>query len=64
MKKTLLPILLMAAAQAGAQSTPDAIKLGDVDFTATLRSRVTLGTGSNPLGHSRTNMHIQETCSD
>ncbi|HXR10003.1 MAG TPA: hypothetical protein VN792_04455, partial [Candidatus Acidoferrales bacterium] len=30
---------MMAAGHAGAQSAPDAIKLGDVDFTATLRAR-------------------------
>ncbi len=40
MKKLLFAIALMTAAHAGAQSTADAIRLGDVDFTATLRSRV------------------------
>jgi hypothetical protein len=42
MKKIIFAIGLMTTAHAGAQSAPDAdaIKLGGVDFTATLRSRV------------------------
>src|SRR5579863_1788399 len=39
MKKIIFAIGLMTAARAGAQTPPDAIKLGDVDFTATLRLR-------------------------
>ncbi len=39
MKKLIFVIGLMTAAQACAQSPPDTIKLGDVDFTATLRLR-------------------------
>src|SRR5579863_1736079 len=39
MKKIIFAIGLMTAARAGAQTPPDAIKLGDVDFTATLRVR-------------------------
>lgn len=40
MKRISLVIGLMAAGHAGAQSNSDAIRLGDVDFTATLRSRL------------------------
>src|ERR1039458_2420896 len=41
MKKTLLAMGLIVAAGCSAQSTPDdGIKLGDVNFTATLRSRL------------------------
>jgi hypothetical protein len=40
MKKTVFAVGFVIAAHAGAQTAPDAIKLGDVDFTATLRSRV------------------------
>jgi hypothetical protein len=39
MKKLIFAITLMTAAQAGAQTAADGIKLGDVNFTATLRSR-------------------------
>jgi hypothetical protein len=39
MKKILLAIGLIAASHAGAQTT-DPIKVGDVDFTASLRSRI------------------------
>jgi hypothetical protein len=40
MKKTLLALGLIAASNVWAQTAPDAIKLGDVTFTATLRSRI------------------------
>ena len=40
MQKIILAIGLLAALHAGAQTPTDGIKLGDVDFTATLRSRV------------------------
>jgi len=41
MTKTLLAMALIAAAECTAQSTPDdGIKLGDVNFTATLRARL------------------------
>jgi hypothetical protein len=39
MKRILFSIALFAAANLNAQTDPDPIKLGDVDFTATLRSR-------------------------
>jgi len=39
MRKTAFPIGLMAVAQLCAQTAPDVIKFGDVDFTATLRAR-------------------------
>jgi Alginate export len=39
MKQIIFATVLMTAAHADAQTSPDAIKLGDVDFTATLRSR-------------------------
>jgi hypothetical protein len=39
MKKLLLAVSFATAGHAFAQSAPDTIKLGDVDFTATLRAR-------------------------
>ncbi len=50
MKKILLAIFFVASTHAGAQSPPDAIKLGDVDFTATLRSRVYVWDWFQPAG--------------
>ncbi len=40
MKRSLIAIGLIVAAHAAAQTAPGAIKLGDVSFTASLRSRV------------------------
>ncbi len=41
---------LIAAAQLGAQTAPDSIKLGAVDFTATLRSRLYVWDWFQPAG--------------
>src|ERR1700688_1522262 len=50
MKKIIFVIGLMTAAQSGAQSPPDPIKLGDVDFTATLRLREYVWNWFQPAG--------------
>ena len=50
MKKILLTVGLIAAAHASAQTAPDTIKFGDVDFTATLRSRLYVWDWFQPAG--------------
>jgi hypothetical protein len=59
MKRISIVIGLVAAAHARAQTAPDTIKLGNVDFTATLRSRLyvwdwfqTTGTYQNEYAYS------------
>jgi hypothetical protein len=50
MKETLFALILTTAAQANAQTAPDAIKLGDVTFTASLRSRLYIWDWFQPAG--------------
>ncbi len=50
MKRILVTIALMAGVHASAQTAPDAIKFGDVNFTATLRSRVYFWDWFEPAG--------------
>jgi hypothetical protein len=50
MKKIIFVVALITAAHAGAQTAPDTIKLGAVDFTATLRSRVYVWDWFQPAG--------------
>lgn len=50
MKKILLAAGLIAAVHANAQTAPGTIKLGDVDFTATLRSRLYVWDWFQPAG--------------
>ena len=60
MPKALLAMALIAAAGCSAQSTTDdGIKLGDVDFTATLRSREYVWDWFQPAGHTRISTRIR-----
>lgn len=57
MKKLTLALLLVFSANAGAQ-TSDAIKLGDVDFTTTLRARIYVWDWFQPTNSALTNKYV------
>jgi hypothetical protein len=50
MKKIAIAVGLIASVHGNAQNAPDPIKLGDIDFTATLRSRLYVWDWFQPTG--------------